>query len=128
MTIRPTQILVLLILPLTATAAQSCVATAGTFYEFQVDRPATYVGDTTLVPHPVEGLATRSQTSVLVQLVVDTLGRPVPSSLRILGRGDSAIVARLNAVWERWRFAPAISRGCRVSQLIQIPVVDTVKP
>jgi hypothetical protein len=116
----------LLLVPVATARGQNCARAAGIFYEFQVDRPAAYAGDTAILPRPAETRSQLTRDALLIQFVVDSLGRPVVSSLRVLGRRDSAAVARLNAVVERWRFVPAMAGGCTVSQLVQTPIVDTL--
>lgn len=90
------------------------------FFEFQVQRPATFIPDSTH-PHP----SLRQDTShTLIQFLVDTSGVPIASTLRVL-RVKPAIpinVAELRTLLPKWRFTPAKLDGCSVQQLVQTSI------
>ena len=106
--------------PLAAT--QPCTPPANPLFEFQVDRGVAFVGDSTMRPRPAARRLVRIQDNpqaLIVQVVVDTAGRPVVSSFRVLrspaeGASDSA-----RAAVAQWRFTPATKGGCKVAQLLQ---------
>ena len=115
-----------LLTPFAMCEGQTCGTRGGVFFDFQVERRALYAGDTTLFPRPASAHSAIPRHAPLVQFVVDSAGRAIPSSLKFLDRRDSGTTARVTAVIDPWHFAPAISRGCKVSQLVQIPLIDTL--
>lgn len=108
-------------------AAQTCAPQAMPYFEFQVETPAAFAGDTTRVPRPASDRFVRLREqpdpgAMLVQFVVDTLGVPDPRSFRVLRAQTPASVDSVRDALPRWRFTPARVRGCRVSQLVQTAV------
>jgi hypothetical protein len=55
----------------------------------------------------------------IIEFVVDTVGRPVAGSFRVLHGEDGQLVDAARHALTRWRFRPAQDRGCRVSQITQ---------
>lgn len=55
----------------------------------------------------------------IIEFVVDTAGRPVTSSFRVLKSEDDRLVATAREALTRWRFRPAEDGGCRVAQVTQ---------
>lgn len=118
--------LVVLVGSASAASAQACERWGGTFYDFQVDRKAAYAGDTTLIPRPVDVAPSGSANAfriLFVQMVVDTGGRPVSSSLKVIVGGDSTSAKQVGEVLDRWQFTPAMAHGCKVQQLVQTRVI-----
>jgi hypothetical protein len=105
--------------------AQACTPPARPSFEFQVERPAAYTGDTTRVPRParqqVRDVRARPEV-LLVQFVVDTLGVPDPRSFRVLQTPSAGAADSARAALPDWRFTPAELRGCRVPQVVQTVV------
>lgn len=88
------------------------------YFEFQVDKQAKYVGDSSVSPHP-----SRTGSGALVQFTVDSTGMVQPQSFKVLRMNDSALVADARMVLARWRFTPAEVGGRKVSQLVQTEIV-----
>ncbi len=108
-----------------AALAQGCVAPPQPLFEFQVDQPASYRGDTLLVPRPARERFIQMQAhpeAVIVQFVVDTLGAVDPRSFHVLRTPSAAAADSVRQVITRWAFTPAVSGGCRVPQLVQTAV------
>ena len=101
--------------------AQNCPApSARPFFEFQVERPATFIPDSTVSPYPAPqqpGMARRQGT--LVSFIVDTLGRPDTLSYKVIRDVEPGVGEEGRAVLARWRYRPAQIRGCVVAQLVQ---------
>ena len=93
------------------------------YFEFQVERPARFLADSvTLAPgslYPSKGSA---GDSTVVQFVVDTVGRPVIESFKVLHARDVQTAAELRGAVERWRYTPARRGSCAVRQLVQTGV------
>jgi hypothetical protein len=89
------------------------------FFEFQVERAAAWIVDSTLDVHPMPDA--RSPRN-LVQFQVDTAGVPRPLTFKVLKVSDSALVLEARRSLAKWRFKPAVRYGCRVVQLVQTPV------
>lgn len=103
-------------------AAQGCGRDSLPFFEFQVDEPAVFVADSAVRPRPMQERrlgTTFDSTAFLVQFVVDTLGRPDARSLQVLRKPPGASIEPVQVVIDRWRFRPAVARGCKVRQLVQ---------
>lgn len=104
--------------------AQNCPPPpAHPFFEFQVERPATFIPDSTVSPYPAPPPpGTRARPSSLVSFVVDTLGKPDTMTYKVIVDDASGIAREGRAVFARWRYQPAQIRGCAVSQLVQTPL------
>lgn len=89
------------------------------YFEFQVEKPAMARAGN---PHPEypPSLEKRGINGrVLAQFVVDTLGRPVPSTFRVVTSSDAAFTVAVEEVLPRMRFYPAEISGRKVKQLVQ---------
>lgn len=87
------------------------------YFEFQVQKPAIYLENEINFPHP-----TTVNTGLIVQFVVDTMGRPDARSFKVLRTPDQPAAMSAMKSFQGWRFIPAIIDGCRVEQLFQTPV------
>ena len=87
------------------------------YFEFQVQKPATYVGGGSVSPHPAASGAT------VVQFVVDSMGTIKPSTLKVLKSEGSEMVEDIRRAITQWRYLPAEVDGRKVSQLVQTAVV-----
>lgn len=104
-------------------ARRQCPPAWPPYFAFQVDAPATWVRDSTVSPHPDASRDVEAQElPALVQFLVDTTGRPVPESYKVLSARNPALAADGRAVLSRWRFTPASIRSCRVPQVVQTPL------
>jgi hypothetical protein len=81
-----------------------------------VEKPAHYNADASVSPHPVG--AGRD----VVQFVVDSAGRPVAATFRILRSSDSTLVMDARRMLTRWSYLPAELGGCRVPQMVQTAI------
>lgn len=115
----------LLALPLTL-RAQSCPVPPHPLFQFQVEKAAQLVAADSTGPRPAHDpladVRAKSDTFV-VQFLVDTTGRTVPASLKILRGGGPTDWAAVRTALPNWRFEPAEApRGCRVVQLVQTAI------
>lgn len=97
-------------------------AGAPAWFDFQVETPARFVPGSGQLPFPDARLDQgRPYPSdfALVQFIVDTSGVPIAKSLKLLLRPEGLVADSVTAAVVRWRYRPAIARGCRVPQLVQ---------
>ena len=89
-----------------------------------MSKSARFIGDTAARPRPdlarIQPKAT--PTSLIVQFVVDTLGRPDESTFRVLVTPSDAAADSVRAVLAGWRFTPARAGTCTVPQLFQTAI------
>lgn len=103
--------------------AQDCPPAPHPYFQFQVDRRAEYIADSTQHPRPSAPRLSRVDAEpALVQFVVDTLGVPQPNSFKVLAARDTALAAAARTALPTWRFRPAQLGACRVAQLVQTPI------
>jgi hypothetical protein len=96
-------------------------------FEFQVDHQARFLGARGRPRLPA--IVAPGQRA-LVQFVVDTAGRVVLPSFRVLHvTGDSAGVAvAIRGTAHTWRYSPAMVAGCRTPQIVQTIVEPASRP
>jgi hypothetical protein len=107
-------------------SVQQCVAPEHPYFEFQVESPARVIPDSTH-PHPTaDPFAAKMSDpgATIVQFVVDTTGRPVVSTFKILKTPSDAMSKSAKSVFMAWRFRPARIASCPVLQLLQTAVVE----
>jgi hypothetical protein len=118
---------VLMVASAVRVSAQQCPTPAEVSFEFQVDQPAFYRGDSTVIPRPKRhGMAVKSSggaDELLVQFVVDTLGIPDMRSFRTLRSPSHVAADSVRAAVPSWRFTPAVRDGCKVPQFVQANVI-----
>lgn len=98
---------------------------APAWFDFQVETPATFAGDTTARPFPDVTRASRRPYPpdfALAQFIVDTTGAATPTSLKLLVTPEGLSIDTVRAALPNWRFVPAKIRGCRVPQLVMTPL------
>ena len=110
-----------------AAHAQACVPPEHPYFEFQVQQPAKFIGDTSVRPRPriVErALAVQNAdpSSQVVAFVVDSLGAPQAVTLKILKSPSREASVAVSAAITTWKFSPAMLAGCRVPQLVMVEV------
>ena len=111
-----------------AAGAQSCPPApnnAPVWFDFQVDKAARFIGDTTRLPRPDASIHERqpySESFALVQFVIDSTGKPDVSSGKMLVSPKGLVQDSVAAAMRGWRFTPAIAKGCKVPQLVQTPL------
>lgn len=103
--------------------AQQCRRDENTYFDFQVDRPAELIPDSTVSPRPFHVRPGQGVLeTVLVQFVADTMGRPDSASFKVLVSSDPALAEAGRRVMQRWRYTPALLARCKVPQLVQVPL------
>jgi hypothetical protein len=89
----------------------------GVLFEFQVDRWAVFIDDSTTAVRPIR----RGENGeTLIQFVVDTLGRPELATLKGLKVPSASVLPVIREAMSRWRFVPAQIGNCHVRQFIQV--------
>jgi hypothetical protein len=101
--------------------AQACKSAMTPSFEFQVERPAKFIGDTAARPRPAIHSTAESATFV-VQFIVDTLGLVREGTLRILKSPSPDASSAVSSAYASWKFMPASTGGCKVVQLVQTEV------
>jgi len=89
--------------------------------EAQVDRPVVLHAGVVTPFYPAPLRSAGIAGGVLVEFVVDTLGRVEPGSLRVLESSHDLFSASVREVIPRWRFLPAEAGGRKVRQLVRQP-------
>ena len=85
------------------------------YFEFQVDRPVRLERHGTASPN-VHG-------RVIAKFTVDTAGRPLGDTFKVIVSPSPELVAPARAVMEGSRYRPALRHGCRVNQIVMEPYV-----
>jgi hypothetical protein len=101
--------------------AQTCKPNATPSFEFQVQKPAKFIGDTTARPRPVIQRSPAT-AALVIQFVVDTLGTVREGTLRILKSPSPEASAAVSAAYMSWKYMPALNDGCKVVQLVQTEI------
>jgi hypothetical protein len=106
--------------------AQNCPVfppSGGTaWFEYEVSTRAKFMAQDAVIPYPDASLNQgKPFTSdfALAQFVVDTLGVPIPKSVRLLMQPEKLSADSVLAASAKWRFKPATVHGCVVQQLVQ---------
>jgi hypothetical protein len=86
-------------------------------FDFDVDVVAQLLRDSATV---AEGRALAAHGADFIQLVVDSVGRPIPHTVKLLNRADSAAARTAKSVVARWRFEPARRGACHVAQVVNL--------
>ena len=94
------------------------------YFDFQTDKPAVYLGKDTARIKPVNERPPRPFPAdfALAQFVVDTLGVPIPGTLKLLTQPTGLSKDSVMLALVEWRYQPARVGECRVSQLVQTPL------
>ncbi len=94
------------------------------YFDFQVDRRATYLGKDTMHIRPVEQRTSQPYPPdfALAQFVVDSLGVPTPGTLKLLLKPTALSQDLVMIALTEWRYQPARVGDCRVPQLVQTPL------
>ena len=93
------------------------------YLEYETDKPALSVPGNAPPKYPPELREANIEGEVLVQFVVDTLGRADMRTFRLLGppRVYREFLQAVIDALPKMRFTPALYRGCKVKQLVQLP-------
>lgn len=100
----------------------SCDEPNITWFEFQVDRKADFIFDSTVALAPS---TERRSGGSAIQFVVNQRGHVEPGSFKVLRATNDGDIARVREAFPLWRFRPAMRRGCVVRQLVQVYVAAT---
>jgi protein TonB len=92
------------------------------FEREQVERPAMALAGNAAPVYPEALRRAGLDGEVVVQFVVDTLGRAEPGTLQVLRTTHPSLADAVAAVLPRWRFVPAEAGGRRVRMLVRQPV------
>ena len=102
--------------PTKSVTAEQPKKVKGTYFEFQVEKPATPIGTHTLAyPAGVRGVG----GDVIAQYVVDQNGLVEMSSFKVLRPADPRLISAVKAALANWHYQPASVGGRRVKQLVQ---------
>jgi hypothetical protein len=104
-------------LPAADSAAIMARSHADTASGTQLGKPAVYLGNTDVSPHPA------SAGPTIVQFVVDSTGAVRPSTFKVVRVDDMRIIDEAKRVLHRWHYIPAEVDGHKVSQLVQTAIV-----
>ncbi len=88
--------------------------------EFQVDSQATLLAGSPLPAYPDDLRQQKVSGSVTAQMVVDTMGRVQPPTLKVLSSTDARLVDAIRVALADLEFNPARVSARRVKQLVQI--------
>jgi protein TonB len=88
----------------------------------EVDKPVVAREGNSIPVYPSMLESSRVEGSVVVQFVVDTLGRPDMHSLEVLESSNELFVESLRSALPKWRFYPAEAGGRKVNQIVQLPL------
>ncbi len=99
--------------------------------ELEVDSAVTRYEDSAAPPYPEVLLRKHIEGSVLVQYVVDTMGRADTSTFRVLSATHADFARSVRSTLPLMRFRPAVMANRHVPQLVQQPfvfkILDTVR-
>lgn len=101
--------------------AQTPAADTTTYFEFQVDKPASAAPGAIRVEYPPLLRARGVSGTVLVQFVVDAQGRPDLATFKVLQPADTALVGAVRTALASAQLVPAETGGRKVRQLMQLP-------
>jgi periplasmic protein TonB len=94
----------------------------------QVDKPAMARDGNPNPGYPALLESSRIEGRVVVQFVVDTLGRADMHSLKVLESSNELFVQSLESALSKWRFYPAEAGGRKVKQIVQLPLRFVAPP
>lgn len=94
----------------------------------QVDKPVIMMPGVATPNYPAMLRSAGIEGGVLVEFVVDTLGRVEPGSSRVVQSDHDLFTNSVREVMPRLRFMPAEARGHKVRQLVRLPFRFDVNP
>jgi TonB family protein len=92
----------------------------------QVDRQVGLIPGARPPAYPEALRSGGIEGKVMVEFIVDELGRPVQGSIRVVQSDNDLFADAVRVALGRLRFTPAEVGGKRVSQLVQMPFVFTL--
>ena len=106
--------------------ATGLAGAGGTWEANQVDRSPSVLGKPTEPRYPAQLHAAGIEGRVLVQFVVDTLGRAEPTGITVIETSHAAFAEAVLEVLPRYRFAPGEAAGRKVRTRVQMPFEFTL--
>lgn len=122
MTYRLLTVVVATTLACAKTAPPPATAPVATYYSPAGAQPVQSLPGATSPRYPDRLRQARVEGAVVAQYVVDTTGRIMPGSLRIVSTSDTLFAAAVRDVVEGFRFTPATLNGRKIRQLVEQPV------
>lgn len=98
------------------------------YFEFQVERPVKRLPDGVVLHYPDVMRASRTNGEVLAQFVVDTNGRALPETFKVLKTTHDLFAQAVKVALPDMRFVPATIGGKPVRQVVQTPFQFTFTP
>ena len=98
------------------------------YFEFQVEHPAKQLPDGVVLRYPDMLRAGKTSGQVLAQFVVDTNGRALPETFKIIRSTHDLFVQSVKEALPEMRFAPATIGGKPVRQIVQMPFQFSISP
>lgn len=92
----------------------------------QVDRQVGLIPGARPPTYPEALRSAGIEGKVMVEFIVDELGRPVAGSIRVVQSDNDLFADAVRVALGRLRFTPAVVDGKKVSQLVQMPFVFTL--
>lgn len=92
-----------------------------TYFEFQVEKPALAKEDNPRPTYPSMLESAGVEGEVLVQFVIDTLGRADMNTFKVLKSSNDLFTQSIKNVLPRLRFYAAETGGRKVRELVQYP-------
>jgi TonB family protein len=102
-------------------AAPIAVTDNQTFREFQVEKPAALLPGNTAPIYPQQLRAGGVEGKLLTRFVVDTTGRAIVETFRVIERTDERFISAVREAVPNLRFSPADVGGKKVKQLVEMP-------
>ncbi len=107
-------------------AAPIAVTDHQTFQEFQVEKPAALLPGNVVPVYPQQLRLASVEGKLLTRFVVDTTGRPIVETVRVIERSDDRFVPSVREAIPNLRFSPADVGGKKVKQLVEMPFTFTL--
>jgi biopolymer transport protein TolR len=98
------------------------------YFEFQVERPVTLAPLNSAPHYPDVFRASQLKGDVLAQFVVDTNGRALPETFKVLKSTHDLFTQSVKEKLPDLRFVPAMLGGKPVRQLVQMPFYFAITP
>ena len=96
------------------------------WFDYEVDKAARFITTDTSRSYPDDSFTSRKPVSspdlFLIQFVLDTMGVPSTTTLKILKTPYNVTTDSVRVLAQRWRYTQAVARGCKVAQLVQTPL------
>jgi periplasmic protein TonB len=101
---------------------------AAAFTELEVDKPVVMAPGMAAPLYPASLRAAGLSGNVIVEFVVDTLGRVEDGSSRVVSADHPLFAASVRSALPTYRFLPAEAQGRRVRQLVRLPFRFSLNP